>query len=148
MRISMNIYVTNEKYKPVYKTEGSVAMDLKARVPEGSYTLKPGELHKFDTGVHIELPESFAGLMRPRSGLSMFDVDVKPGTIDFDYRGEIGIMIKNNSLNNFLIQDGDRIAQLVIVEAVIAYDIHYVDSLDKLSATKRGSRGFGHTGLR
>lgn len=147
MRIKVRMFVTDGKYKPVYKTIGSAGMDLRARIPEGVYVLEPNEIHKFNTGVHIELPEDFVGLMRPRSGLSLADIDSKAGTIDCDYRGEMGIIVKNNTDSTFIIADGDRIAQMIIVECAIA-DIGYVDNIEELSETFRGNNGFGHTGLK
>ena len=143
----IKVHVVSPKYTPEYKTVGSAGMDLRARVPGGSYVIAPNEIYKFDTGVFIELLTGYVGLMRPRSGLSLADIDSKAGTIDCDYRGEIGIIVKNNSGLPFPVRDGDRIAQLLIIACEQA-TMRFVGSVSELSETGRGHRGFGHTGLK
>lgn len=129
---------------PAYATEQSAGMDLRADI-EQPVTLKPLERRLIPTGLHIALPQGYEAQVRPRSGLALkhgITVLNTPGTIDADYRGEIGIILVNLSNEPFVINDGDRIAQMVVarherVEWVV------VESLDE---TQRGAGGFGHTG--
>jgi dUTP pyrophosphatase len=129
---------------PEYATEGSAGMDLKAFLGE-SVTLMPGERRMIPTGVSIQLPEGFEGQIRARSGLALkhgISMVNGVGTIDRDYRGEIGALLINLGEDPFEIRDGDRIAQLVIsrVERIQW-------TTGPLNDTDRGSGGFGHTGL-
>ncbi len=129
---------------PKYETKNSAGMDIKASLTS-PIVLKPLERILIKTGLFVELPNGYEAQVRPRSGLSLkkgITILNSPGTIDADYRGEIGIILINLSNNNFEINDGDRIAQLVISK----YErISWVE-VDSLSETSRGSDGFGSTG--
>lgn len=130
---------------PNYETAGAAGMDLRANITE-SITLKPLERTIVKTGLFIALPIGFEAQVRPRSGLAAkkgITVLNAPGTIDADYRGEIGVILVNLSNENFAINDGERIAQLVIAkhERVLWQEVTI------LSETERGSEGFGSTGV-
>tara|TARA_B100001059_G_scaffold4746_1_gene3961 strand:+ start:890 stop:1327 length:438 start_codon:yes stop_codon:yes gene_type:complete len=129
---------------PTYATKASSGVDLKA-VVNTPVTLEPLERKIIYTGLKIALPEGYEAQIRPRSGLAAkYGITVlnSPGTIDADYRGEIGVILVNLSNTSFTIQPGDRIAQLVISK------FEQIDWLpmDELSDTKRGEGGFGSTG--
>ena len=130
---------------PHYETIASAGMDLRANLSE-SRTLKPLERSIVGTGLFIELPVGIEAQVRPRSGLAAkqgITVLNAPGTIDADYRGEIGVILVNLSNENFTINNGERIAQLVIAKHERA---EWVDSIE-LSDTDRGEGGFGSTGV-
>ena len=130
---------------PKYMTEHASGMDLAAAVREDTI-LKPGEIKLIPTGVQIGIPPGYEGQVRPRSGLALkhgISIVNSPGTIDADYRGEVGVILMNLGKKDFLIRRGDRIAQLVINKVARA-DLVYVD---KLAKTSRNDGGFGHTGL-
>ena len=130
---------------PKYMTERASGMDLMAAVKEDT-VLKPGEIKLVSTGVKIAIPSGYEGQVRPRSGLALkhgISIVNSPGTIDADYRGEVGVILVNLGKKDFLIHRGDRIAQLIINEVARA-DLVYVD---KLAKTSRNAGGFGHTGL-
>jgi len=130
---------------PSYSTEFSAGIDLRANI-ESSIILKPLERRLIPTGLYIELPENYEAQIRPRSGLALkhgITVLNTPGTIDADYRGEIGIILINLSVQDFEITDGERICQMVIAKHEKAELI----SVDVLSETVRGEGGFGHTGI-
>ena len=129
---------------PSYATKASSGVDLKA-VVDTPFTLEPLERRIIHTGLKIALPEGYEAQIRPRSGLAVkYGITVlnSPGTIDADYRGEIGVILVNLSNTSFTIQPGDRIAQLVVAK------FEQIDWLpmDELSDTKRGEGGFGSTG--
>jgi dUTP pyrophosphatase len=129
---------------PKYETKDSAGLDLKA-VCNDTITLKPLERQVIKTGLHIALPEGYEAQIRPRSGLAAkhgITVLNSPGTIDADYRGEIGVILVNLSQNDFEITHGMRIAQMVIAKFEQAEFIE-VERLDK---TERGEGGFGSTG--
>ena len=129
---------------PDYSTPLSAGMDLRANLSE-SITLKPFERRLVPTGLFIELPEGFEAQIRPRSGLALkkgISVVNTPGTIDADYRGEIGIILINLSDLDFMVNDGDRICQMVI-NKVEKVSWRQVGSLED---SERGAGGFGHTG--
>ncbi|EPR74589.1 Deoxyuridine 5'-triphosphate nucleotidohydrolase [Winogradskyella psychrotolerans RS-3] len=131
---------------PHYETIASAGMDLRANISE-SRILKPLERSIVGTGLFIELPVGIEAQVRPRSGLAAkqgITVLNAPGTIDADYRGEIGVILVNLSNENFTINSGERIAQLVIAKHERA---EWVDSIE-LSDTDRGEGGFGSTGVR
>ena len=129
---------------PNYQTNQSAGMDLKANI-DSSISLKPLERVLVKTGVFIELPPGHEAQVRPRSGLAYkngITVLNSPGTIDADYRGEIGVILVNLSRADFLIADGERIAQLVIAKhEKVDWDI-----VPELIETERGEGGFGSTG--
>jgi dUTP pyrophosphatase len=130
---------------PEYESEGAAGMDLRAFLAE-NITIPPLGRAKIPTGLKIEIPEGFEGQVRPRSGLALkFGVTVlnSPGTIDSDYRGDVDVILVNLSTEAFTVKDGDRIAQLVIAPVLRA---NLAETGD-LSATGRGSGGFGSTGV-
>jgi dUTP pyrophosphatase len=129
---------------PRYETEGAAGMDLRAAV-EIPVTLKPGEIKLIPTGLSVSIPPGYEAQVRPRSGLALkFGIGLvnSPGTIDSDYRGEIGVIIVNWGSKPFTISRGDRIAQMIISKVYQA-EILQVDLLDE---TDRGPGGFGHSG--
>ena len=130
---------------PTYATEQSAGMDLRANIEE-SIVLKPLERRLIPTGLHIALPKGYEAQVRPRSGLALkkgITVLNSPGTIDADYRGEIGVVLINLSQEDFVVNDGERIAQMVIARHETA-DFVEVSVLDE---TERGEGGYGHTGV-
>ncbi len=131
---------------PHYETLASAGMDLRANITE-PITLKPLERIIVKTGLFIELPVGFEAQVRPRSGLAAkkgITVLNAPGTIDADYRGEIGVILVNLSNQDFTVENGERVAQLVIAKHERAEWV----SVDELSETKRGAGGFGSTGVK
>ena len=143
----MNIQIINKSNHalPNYETIASAGMDLRANINE-TILLKPLERTIIKTGLFIALPIGTEAQVRPRSGLSAkkgITVLNAPGTIDADYRGEIGVILINLSNENFEIKNGDRIAQLVIAKHERANWIQ----VDELDETERGSGGFGSTGV-
>jgi dUTP pyrophosphatase len=137
--------VNNSKHPlPNYSTELSAGMDLRANINE-SILLKPFDRVLIPTGLYIELPEGYEAQIRPRSGLTLkkgLTVLNSPGTIDADYRGEIGVIIVNISNAEAIIEDGERICQMVISK----YEKITLNQTDVLTETDRGKGGFGHTG--
>lgn len=130
---------------PHYQTEHAAGLDLHAAV-DTEIVLAPGTWKLVPTGIAIALPEGYEGQVRPRSGLALkngIGMLNGPGTIDADYRGEIGVILFNFSEAPFTIRRGDRIAQLVFAEVVKAN----IEVVKQLSETKRGVNGFGHTGV-
>jgi len=144
----MKIQVVNKGHQPLptYATALSAGMDLRANLDE-SIVLKPLERRLIPTGLHIALPAGYEAQVRPRSGLALkkgITVLNTPGTIDADYRGEIGVVLVNLSQDDFVVNDGERIAQMVIARHEKA-DFIEVDVLDE---TERGEGGYGHTGVK
>lgn len=142
----MTIKIINKSNNPLpqYTTLYSAGMDLRAHLKE-SVTLKPGERTLIPTGLFISLPVGFEAQIRPRSGLALkhgITVLNSPGTIDSDYRGEIGVILVNLSADNFVINNGERICQMVISK----YESAKWEVVESLDDTNRGSGGFGHTG--
>ena len=130
---------------PEYKTEFSAGMDLKAYTKE-NIVLKAGEIKLIKTGLAIALPNGFEAQIRSRSGLSLKNGIIvlnAPGTIDSDYRGEIGIILMNVGQNDFVIENNMRIAQIVITK----YENVKLDLVEELDETTRADGGFGSTGL-
>lgn len=131
---------------PSYETIASAGMDIRANVSEAS-TLKPLQRAIVKTGLFIELPIGFEAQVRPRSGLAAkkgITVLNSPGTIDADYRGEIGVILVNLSNEDFTIENGERIAQLVIAK----HERAVFKEVTELSETSRGDGGFGSTGTK
>jgi dUTP pyrophosphatase len=129
---------------PQYESLGAAGLDLKANISE-KITLKPLERVLVKTGLFLEIPLGFEAQVRPRSGLAFKNgiaVLNSPGTIDADYRGEIGVILVNLSNDSFVIEDGERIAQLVFAKVEQAFWIE----AENLSETNRGEGGFGSTG--
>ncbi|MFC5345834.1 dUTP diphosphatase [Brevundimonas staleyi] len=131
---------------PAYETPGSAGMDLRAAVPEDApITLEPGQRVLVPTGLKIALEQGWEAQIRPRSGLALkhgISAPNTPGTIDSDYRGEVGVILINLGQEPFVIKRGERIAQMVIA-AVAQATVAEVDTLDD---TARGAGGFGSTG--
>jgi len=130
---------------PGYESEGSSGMDIRAAVKE-PVLMKPGEICLIPTGLSVSIPPEYEAQMRPRSGLALhhgIGMVNAPGTIDSDYRGEIGIIMINWGNEPFTIRRGDRIAQMII-SRVYRAELAEVDALD---VTSRGQGGFGHTGV-
>ena len=131
---------------PTYATSQSAGMDLRANLEE-PVVLHPMERRLIPTGLHIALPEGYEAQVRPRSGLALkhgLTVLNAPGTIDADYRGEIGVVLINLSQEDFTINDGERIAQLVVARYE-QVEFLLVETLDE---TERGEGGYGHTGVK
>ncbi|CDA43966.1 dUTP diphosphatase [Prevotellamassilia timonensis] len=142
----MKIKIVNRSHHalPQYATALSAGLDLRANLEEG-ITLQPMERRLVPTGLSIALPEGYEAQVRPRSGLALkhgITLLNTPGTIDADYRGEIGVIMVNLSDTPFNIADGDRIAQLVIAR----YEQAEWEAVEALDSTERGDGGFGHTG--
>ncbi len=142
----INCKIINKSKNPLpkYQTEGASAVDLFANLNE-SIILKSKEIKLIPTGIYISIPNGYEAQVRPRSGLAIkhgVTVLNSPGTIDSDYRGEIGVILINHSEINFKISNGDRIAQLVLS----AYDKITWQQVESLDDTKRGEGGFGSTG--
>lgn len=139
--------VNNSKHAlPKYQTENSAGMDLRANL-SGEEILAPLERKLIGTGLHIALPQGVEAQVRPRSGLAYkngITVLNSPGTIDADYRGEIKVLLVNLSNDSFTINDGERIAQLVIAKHETV-KLHLVEELDE---TERAASGFGSTGVK
>ena len=132
---------------PTYETVGSAGMDLRANIENGNIELKPLERILIPTGLFLELPLGYEAQVRSRSGLSLkkgLTVLNAPGTIDSDYRGEVGVILANISNENVVIENGDRVAQLVIASCIQAE----FELVSELTTTARGIGGFGHTGIK
>ena len=144
----LKIKVVNKGHQPLpqYATEQSAGMDLRANI-DAPIILKPLERKLIPTGLHIALPVGFEAQVRPRSGLALkkgITVLNTPGTIDADYRGEIGVVLINLSNEDFVVEDGERIAQMVIAR----HEQGEFISVDVLDDTERGEGGYGHTGVK
>lgn len=144
--IAIKVVNRGHQQLPVYATPQSAGMDLRANIDE-PITLHPMERRLIPTGLHLALPEGYEAQIRPRSGLALkhgLTVLNSPGTIDADYRGEIGVLLINLSQQDFVINDGERIAQMIIARHEQA-DFVVVEELDQ---TERGEGGYGHTGVK
>lgn len=142
----MNINIVNKSNHPLpeYKTKSSAGMDIRANIGE-VVTLKPLERRLIPTGLYMEIPDGYEAQIRPRSGLTLNEglgILNSPGTIDADYRGEIGIIVINLSNAVVTIKNGDRICQMVINKVEQAEWVNVTE----LNNTERGNGGFGHTG--
>ena len=143
----MNVQIINKSNHPLpsYETIASAGMDIRANIIE-PITLKPLERAVVKTGLFIALPVGFEAQVRPRSGLAAkkgITVLNSPGTVDADYRGEIGVILVNLSNEKFVINNGERIAQLVIAK----HERAQWEEVEVLSETERGTGGFGSTGV-
>lgn len=146
---SLKIKVLNRSHHPLpaYGTHEAAGMDLRAYLPEGPMTLRPMQRALIPTGIHIQLPAGYECQIRPRSGLALnYGISIvnSPGTVDADYRGEIGIILINLGENDFTVNDGDRIAQMVITR----YAHVTWEPVKELDRTEREDGAFGHTGRR
>lgn len=140
----VNIINDSQQPLPHYATEQSAGMDLRAHL-EQPVTLSPMERILIPTGLRLALPEGFEAQVRPRSGLALkhgITVINAPGTIDADYRGEVGVALINLSTEPYTIQPGERIAQMVVAR----YERVLLKEVTTLSDTERGAGGYGHTG--
>lgn len=142
----MEIKIVNRSNNelPAYSTKMSAGMDLRAFLPE-PVVLKPMERKLLPTGLFVEIPEGYEAQIRPRSGLALkkgITVLNSPGTIDADYRGEVGIILINLSNEDFVIESGERICQMIIA----SHETVQWNLVEKLEDTIRGEGGFGHTG--
>lgn len=142
-KVTVKITLADGVQKPMYMTEGSAGMDVRANIKE---PIILGSLERVlvPTGIKMEIPMGYEVQVRPRSGLALkhgISMANTPGTIDSDYRGEIGVIMINLSKEDFVINPGERIAQLVLGKV---YQMDLVEG--ELSATERGEGGFGHTG--
>ncbi len=143
----MKIKIVNNSKHPLpdYSTEFSAGMDIRANLDK-PVVLKPLERKLIPTGLFIELPKNYEAQIRPRSGLALkkgISVLNSPGTIDADYRGEIGIILVNLSNEEFIVNDGERICQMIIAK----HETVQWQQVEVLEQTQRGSGGFGHTGV-
>lgn len=142
----MKVQIINKSHHPLpaYATMQSAGMDIRANLSE-PVELKPLERKLIPTGLYIALPDGYEAQMRPRSGLAIkhgITLLNTPGTIDADYRGEIGVILVNLSNEPFVINDGERICQMVIA----SYQQVEWEAVEVLDDTERGAGGFGHTG--
>ena len=145
---TMKVQIINKSKHslPQYATSSSAGMDLRANL-DNPIVLKPLQRCLVPTGLYIALPEGFEAQIRPRSGLALkkgITLLNTPGTIDADYRGEIGVIVINLSAEDFIIEDGERIAQMVIAR----YEQAEWQEVEVLEDTERGAVGFGHTGVK
>ena len=143
---SLKVKIVNQSQHPLpsYSTLLSAGMDLRASLDK-PVTLAPGSRILVPTGLYISLPKGYEAQIRPRSGLALkkgITILNAPGTIDADYRGEIGIIIANLSQEDFVINNGERIAQMVVAK----YETVEWELCGSLDETPRGAGGFGHTG--
>ena len=142
----MKVKIVNKSHHPLpkYQTALSAGMDICANLSE-PVELKPMERRLIPTGLYIALPKGYEAQMRPRSGLAIkhgITVLNTPGTIDADYRGEIGVILANLSAETFMINDGERISQMIIA----SHEQVVWEPEESLDETERGAGGFGHTG--
>ena len=145
----MKLKIVNQSNNPLpaYETVHSAGMDLRAFLPDGPVNLEPMQRCLVPTGLYMEIPEGYEGQVRPRSGLALksgITVLNSPGTIDADYRGQICVILVNLSDTPFVINSGDRIAQIVFARCEQMEPV----MVETLSTTERGAGGFGHTGKR
>lgn len=144
--VKIKIVNRGQQPLPTYATAQSAGMDLRANI-DAPITLRPMERQLIPTGLHIALPEGFEAQVRPRSGLALkhgITVLNTPGTIDADYRGELKVLLVNFSNTDFVINAGERVAQMVIAR----YEKVDFEQVIELDDTERGAGGYGHTGVK
>ena len=144
--VKIRIVNMGQQPLPAYATAQSAGMDLRANI-DSPITLRPMERRLIPTGLRIALPEGCEAQVRPRSGLALkhgITVLNTPGTIDADYRGEVKVLLVNFSNDNFIINTGERIAQMVIAR----YEKADLEQVAELDDTERGDGGYGHTGVK
>ena len=144
----MKIKIVNKSKHPLpeYATPSSAGMDLRANI-DAPITLAPGERKLIPTGIYIALPVGYEAQVRPRSGLALkhgIGLANMLGTVDADFRGEIGVILINLGQENFIVNDGERIAQMVIAK----HERAEWDVVEELDETERGEGGYGHTGVK
>lgn len=144
--IKIQVVNRGRQQLPQYATPLSAGMDLRANLDE-PIVLQPMQRHLIPTGLHIALPAGFEAQIRPRSGLALkkgITVLNSPGTIDADYRGEVMVLLINLSNEDFVVNDGERIAQMIIAR----HEQGEFQLVEKLDETERGEGGYGHTGVK
>jgi dUTP pyrophosphatase len=144
--MKVNIINQSKHALPSYQTNSSAGMDLRANL-DSSIVLKPLQRALVPTGLYLELPTGYEAQIRPRSGLAYkhgISIVNSPGTIDADYRGEIKVLLVNLSDQDFTVEDGERIAQMVVARHET---VEWLDSLS-LTETERGAGGYGSTGVK
>lgn len=144
--IKIQVVNRGRQQLPQYATPLSAGMDLRANLDE-PIVLRPMQRHLIPTGLHIALPAGFEAQIRPRSGLALkkgITVLNSPGTIDADYRGEVMVLLINLSNEDFVVNDGERIAQMIIVR----HEQGEFQLVEQLDETERGEGGYGHTGVK
>jgi dUTP pyrophosphatase len=144
--VKIQVVNTGHQPLPAYATLQSAGLDLRANIDE-SIVLHPMERRLVPTGLHIALPEGYEAQIRPRSGLALkhgITVLNTPGTVDADYRGEIMVLLVNFSTDDFVIRDGERIAQMIVAR----YEQAAFEPVEVLDETERGTGGYGHTGVK
>lgn len=144
-RIKVKIINKSHHPLPAYGTFEAAGLDVRAYLPLGPITLKPLQRALIPTGLFMQLPQGYECQIRPRSGLALnhgISIVNSPGTVDADYRGEIGVILINLGQEDFVVNDGERICQMVIT----TYSHVTWEPVDELDHTKREKGGFGHTG--
>ena len=144
--LNIPVIVETKNELPKYETINSAGMDLRANIEE-PIVLKPMERRLIPTGLYMALPQGFEAQIRPRSGLAFkkgITVLNSPGTIDSDYRGELMVLLINLSTEEFIVNNGERIAQMVIAR----YEVAEFQVVEELDDTERGAGGYGHTGVK
>lgn len=147
--MKIKVFNNSKNELPQYATPQSAGLDLRANIQQ-DIVLNPGQRTLVPTGLHIQLPVGYEAHIRPRSGLAIkhgITCLNSPGTIDADYRGDVGVILINHGTEPFVIKQGERIAQMVIAKHEIA-EWESVESMDQLEDTERGSDGYGHTGVK
>jgi dUTP pyrophosphatase len=147
--MKIKVFNNSQNELPQYATPQSAGLDLRADIKQ-DIILFPGERILVPTGLHIQLPVGYEAQVRPRSGLAIkkgITCLNSPGTIDADYRGDVGVVLINHGSESFTIKPGERIAQMVIAKHETA-EWEPVESMDELEETERGSGGYGHTGIK
>ena len=144
----MKIKIVNKSKHPLpeYATPGSAGMDLRANI-DAPITLAPGERKLIPTGIYIALPVGYEAQIRPRSGLALkhgIGLANMLGTVDSDYRADVGVILINLGQEDFVVNDGDRIAQMIIAK----HETAEWDVVEELDETERGEGGYGHTGVK
>ena len=147
--VTVPVVANTPHHLPSYSTPDSAGLDLRAKL-DAPVVLEPGQRTLVPTGLHLALPQGFEAQVRPRSGLAYkhgVTVLNSPGTIDADYRGDVGVILINHGTDAFTVENGERIAQLVLARYErVEWDL--IESVEQLPASVRGQGGFGHTGTR
>ena len=146
MNVNVQIINSSDNPLPRYETPSSAGMDVRANLPDGPLVLEPMQRALIPTGLRVALPQGYEMQLRPRSGLALkhgITLVNTPGTVDADYRGEIGVILINLSNEPFTIRHGDRICQMVVT----SYSRVEWTAVQVLDTTERGEGGFGHSGV-
>lgn len=147
----IRMFATLPELAPTVGTEGSAAIDIRVFVPDtaGFFLLKPGQTRKLTSGLYVEIPVGWCGLIIPRSGSGSKGLHIanSTGLIDSDYRGEIGLTLTNNGTEDISVSNFDRVCQMVVIPHY-PHVFEYVDNPKELSETERGTGGFGHSGIK